>query len=99
MLCHPRPLRRVRATLASFRQTIDSTVWIDARTDRCTHCGRTGINGCDPAAPAHPAPATPGRLRHVAHTARLAWHLRHTLPHHLNRPFANTPHAPADVPF
>ncbi|MER7001337.1 hypothetical protein [Streptomyces sp. NPDC000410] len=99
----PRLLRRLADGLASYRQAIDSTVWADVRTDRCPHCGRTGINGCDPTHPAHPAPAVPGPLRRAAHTARLAWHLRHTLPHHLHHPYGTTPTttpaALADAPF
>ncbi|RNG31350.1 hypothetical protein [Streptomyces botrytidirepellens] len=95
----PRSLWRLAAGLASYRQAIDSIVWTCARIDRCPHCHRRGVDGCDPATGPHPSPATPGRLRRAAHTARLAWHLRHTLPAHLNQPFANTPTTPADAPF
>jgi len=95
---HPHRIRHLLAGLASYRQFIDSTVWIDARTDRCPHCGRRAIDGCDPATTSHPEPATPGPLRRAAHTARLAWHLRATLPTHLHQPYGTTT-TPTDSPF
>ncbi|MFI9771887.1 hypothetical protein ACIHJG_34235 [Streptomyces sp. NPDC052415] len=100
MTRRPRPLRRLADGLASYRQAIDSTVWIDFRIDRCLHCGRKGIDGCDPATPAHPAPATPGPLRRTLHTLRVAWLLRRPFPKHLRRPFGNTlTHTDPDAPF